>query len=98
LQLIEIYNTINEGAQSFLWAEYKICFIFIALFGTLILVLTSRVSNSSGEGEWKWNIGAYTATSFVIGGLTSILSGYIGEFSVPAHMCGGGTLRGGWQF
>ena len=77
-ELVEIYEIVREGAKSFLWAEYQICFAFIAVFGTLILVLTSRVSNASGEGEWKWNIGAITATSFLVGGLTSILSGYIG--------------------
>lgn len=78
-ELKEIYETIREGAQSFLWAEYQICFIFIAVFGLLILVLTSRVSDEEGNGVWEWNIGALTATSFLVGGLTSILSGYIGE-------------------
>jgi len=77
-ELKEIYEIVRTGAQSFLWAEYQICFIFIACFGLLILVLTSRVSDESGNGTWKWNIGALTALSFLIGGLTSILSGYIG--------------------
>jgi len=77
-ELKEIYETIREGAQSFLWAEYQICFIFIAVFGLIILVLTSRVSDEAGNGVWEWNIGALTATSFLVGGLTSILSGYIG--------------------
>lgn len=78
-ELKEIYETIREGAQSFLWAEYQICFAFIAVFGLLILVLTSRVSDEEGNGVWEWNIGALTATSFLVGGLTSILSGYIGK-------------------
>jgi hypothetical protein len=78
-ELISIYETVRKGAQSFLWAEYQICFIFIAGFGLLILVLTSRVSDEEGNGVWKWNIGAITALSFVVGGLTSILSGYIGK-------------------
>jgi len=82
-ELKEIYEIIREGAQSFLWAEYQICFIFIVAFGTLILVLTSRVSNAAGEGKWQWNIGALTALSFVVGGLTSILSGYIGKTLFP---------------
>ena len=77
-ELKEIYEIIREGAQSFLWAEYQICFIFIAVFGLLVLVLTSRVSDEDGNGTWKWNIGALTAVSFLVGGLTSILSGYIG--------------------
>jgi Na+/H+-translocating membrane pyrophosphatase len=88
-ELKEIYETIREGAQSFLWAEYQICFIFIAVFGLLILVLTSRVSDAEGNGVWEWNIGALTATSFLVGGLTSILSGYIGEVANmrPAPAC-----------
>jgi len=77
-ELKAIYEIVRTGAQSFLWAEYQICFIFIACFGLLILVLTSRVSDESGNGTWKWNIGALTALSFLVGGLTSILSGYIG--------------------
>ena len=31
-----IYETIREGAQAFLWAEYKICFMFIFAFGLLV--------------------------------------------------------------
>jgi inorganic pyrophosphatase len=77
-ELKTIYSTIQEGAQAFLWAEYQICFIFIAGFGLLILVLVSHTTDADGESVWKWNIGALTATSFVVGGLTSILSGYIG--------------------
>lgn len=29
-ELFNIYQTIQEGASAFLWAEYQICFIFIA--------------------------------------------------------------------
>ena len=101
-ELKEIYETIREGAQSFLWAEYQICFIFIAVFGLIILVLTSRVSDEAGNGVWEWNIGALTATSFLVGGLTSILSGYIGKEALKGlgHACahaaagGGRSLRG----
>ena len=74
-----IYEIVQKGAQSFLWAEYKICFIFIVAFGTLTFFLTSRVADADGHGQWEWKIGALTTLSFVVGGLTSILSGYIGE-------------------
>jgi len=77
-ELKAIYEVIREGAKSFLWAEYKICFIFLAGFGFLVLVLTSHVSDEAGKGVWKWNIGSKTAFSFLVGGGTSILSGYIG--------------------
>ena len=29
-ELVVIYETIQEGAKAFLWAEYQICFLFIA--------------------------------------------------------------------
>jgi inorganic pyrophosphatase len=77
-ELKAIYEVIREGAKSFLWAEYRICFIFLAGFGFLVLVLTSHVSDEAGKGVWKWNIGSKTAFSFLVGGGTSILSGYIG--------------------
>lgn len=72
-RLVEIYNAIREGADSFLFAEYKLCGIFIIIFGVLVLVLTSRV-----DGDWKWDSGAFTALSFAMGGVTSIISGYVG--------------------
>ncbi|KAJ1481756.1 pyrophosphate-energised proton pump, partial [Baffinella frigidus] len=72
-----IYETIREGAKSFLWAEYQFCFVFIVVFGAIVLVLVSHTTEN-GEAVWKWDIGALTCLSFVVGGLTSILSGYIG--------------------
>ena len=68
-----IYETIREGAQAFLWAEYKICFLFIFVFGIIVLVL---VAHPWAEAAWKE--GLLTAVSFAVGGLTSIISGYIG--------------------
>eukprot|EP00286_Rhodomonas_abbreviata_P016695 CAMPEP_0181342352 /NCGR_PEP_ID=MMETSP1101-20121128/30949_1 /TAXON_ID=46948 /ORGANISM="Rhodomonas abbreviata, Strain Caron Lab Isolate" /LENGTH=1009 /DNA_ID=CAMNT_0023453793 /DNA_START=18 /DNA_END=3043 /DNA_ORIENTATION=- len=76
-ELLVIYNTIQEGARAFLWAEYQICAIFIVVFGLLVFVLVSHTVEN-GEAMWKWDVGALTALSFVVGGLTSILSGFIG--------------------
>jgi H+-translocating diphosphatase len=75
MELRDIYNTIRIGAKAFLWAEYKICFLFIFTFGLVILFLVSHVG---GENPWDWQAGGLTALSFVVGGLTSIISGYIG--------------------
>jgi len=72
-RLVEIYDAIREGADSFLFAEYRICMIFIVAFGTVVFFLTSSVN-----GEWKWGRGGLTALAFVIGALTSIVSGYLG--------------------
>ncbi len=68
-----IYETIRDGAKAFLWAEYKICFAFIVVFGLIVLFLVSHFWDSP-----DWQSGVLTAVSFVVGGLTSIISGYIG--------------------
>lgn len=75
-KLYEIYCSIQEGAQAFLFAEYTLCLAFIAVFGVIILVLTSYVNLP--DKTWDFTFGALTATSFAVGGLTSIISGYIG--------------------
>jgi inorganic pyrophosphatase len=69
-----IYETIRDGAKAFLWAEYKICFLFIVLFGLLVLIMVAH----PWAAEAKWTEGILTAVSFAVGGLTSIVSGYIG--------------------
>ena len=69
-----IYETIRDGAKAFLWAEYKICFIFIAVFGVIVLVLVAQPWAPTA----MWTEGALTAISFAVGGFTSIFSGYIG--------------------
>ena len=71
-RLEEIYNAIVEGAESFLRAEYQVCFIFIALFSIVILVLVSW-----GTG-WDAARGFFTAISFLLGAVTSMASGYLG--------------------
>jgi len=68
--LIEIYEAIRVGAQAFLWAEYKICAIFCLGFVSVIIGLVSWGQNPQA--------GALTGLAFVVGALTSIISGYIG--------------------
>jgi len=75
-ELEAIYETIRAGARAFLWAEYQICFIFIAGFAVVIFALVSHTN--VGTGGWDFDAGGLTAVSFVVGGLTSILSGFIG--------------------
>jgi H(+)-translocating pyrophosphatase len=72
IRLVEIYESIREGADSFLRAEYRICAIFILGFGALVFVLTAHGKT------WNWTVGALTAISFAAGALTSMFSGYIG--------------------
>lgn len=71
-RLQEIYEAIYEGAESFLKAEYTVCFWFITAFALLILVLVSW-----GTG-WDAARGCFTALSFLLGALTSMGSGYLG--------------------
>jgi len=96
-ELSYIYELVRKGANAFLMAEYTLCFIFIAVFGLIVLVLTAYVNTSSvdyfnaraADGtkgfvghydgqSFDWSVGALTAISFAVGGLTSILSGWIG--------------------
>eukprot|EP00929_Paragymnodinium_shiwhaense_P040404 TRINITY_DN21100_c0_g2_i1.p1 TRINITY_DN21100_c0_g2~~TRINITY_DN21100_c0_g2_i1.p1 ORF type:complete len:795 (+),score=198.67 TRINITY_DN21100_c0_g2_i1:102-2486(+) len=71
--LVTIYEAIREGADAFLFAEYRICFAFIVIFGLIVFILVSHSSDT-----FHWGVGALTATSFAVGGTTSILSGFIG--------------------
>jgi len=66
-RLKEIYGVIYEGAESFLQAEYRICAWFIAVFSIVILVLVSW-----GTG-WDMARGIFTALSFLLGALTSMV-------------------------
>jgi len=71
-RLTEIYTAIYEGAESFLRAEYYVCFLFITFFSIVVLVLVSW-----GTG-WDAARGIFTAVSFLLGALTSMVSGYLG--------------------
>jgi len=73
-KVFQIYNDIREGAQSFLKAEYTMCAYFIIVFSVIVCVLTAHV----GKGKWDWTVGSLTAGSFVVGGFTSMFSGYLG--------------------
>merc|ERR1712238_7765 len=71
-RLIEIYTAIYEGAESFLRAEYTVCFIFVGFFSIVIFFLVSW-----GTG-WDLTRGLFTVISFILGALTSMVSGYLG--------------------
>ena len=72
VRLNEIYTAIYEGAESFLKAEYTVCFWFVISFAVLIFVLVSW-----GTG-WDMARGSMTAISFLLGAFTSMGSGYLG--------------------
>jgi H+-translocating diphosphatase len=87
-KLINVYEAISEGAAAFLKEEFKYMYIFIILFAGIITILVGSAGNcgkskiidgilQSTDGSC-WIRGGLTAGSFVVGGLTSMLSGYIG--------------------
>ena len=63
-RLEEISSAIRVGAMAFLFREYKVMAVFIAVFAVLIAILVDH--------------GVPTAAAFVAGAATSILAGYIG--------------------
>lgn len=69
-KVAEISDAISTGAKSFLYSEYKILAIFLVVF-SVILLLADGLTNG-------WLVGGFTAISFVVGGVTSIVSGFIG--------------------
>jgi H+-translocating diphosphatase len=69
-KLKEVYEAISVGAEAFLRAEYSVCAIFVVLFAILIFCLIAWGQNASE--------GFLTTLSFVLGAVTSIVSGYIG--------------------
>ena len=71
--LRKIYRDIQGGAQAFLAAEYRMCVVFLVGFGAPMAVL---VSNGSHGFDGK--VGFMTAFAFLAGGVTSMLSGYVG--------------------
>jgi H+-translocating diphosphatase len=68
--LRETYVAISRGAEAFLRAEYSICAIFVAVFSVIIFAFISWSQNAA--------LGFLTTISFILGALTSVISGYIG--------------------
>mmetsp|Transcript_74920 Transcript_74920/g.165752 ORF Transcript_74920/g.165752 Transcript_74920/m.165752 type:complete len:718 (+) Transcript_74920:87-2240(+) len=62
VEMIKISTTIQEGAMSFLMAEYTYMAVYIVLFSIILFFFT----------------GIPTTVAFVVGSITSILCGWIG--------------------
>jgi Na+/H+-translocating membrane pyrophosphatase len=74
-ELIDIGARIEEGAIEFLKAEYLYLTLFCIVFALVIgfTVDLTEMHHASSPSNFP-----YTATAFLIGAGTSILSGYIG--------------------
>merc|ERR1711959_667464 len=77
-KLVEIYGYVRTGAESFLMAQYSLCLMFTVVFSIIVLILTSSVTDDKGAHKWDFGVGGLTATSFAVGAITSIISGYLG--------------------
>jgi len=71
-KLIKIHGAIAKGAMAFLKAEYKYMVYFMAGFALLIAFLIDDPHTADT------NEGIYTAISFLLGCVISIISGFIG--------------------
>jgi inorganic pyrophosphatase len=65
-----VSEKIAEGANAFLMREYSYIFGFMLFFSVVIILVIG--------GRDTWVNGVLTAIAFFVGGLTSLLSGYIG--------------------
>ena len=86
-KVAELQDAIREGANSFLFTEYKYVSVFMILFSGVIFVLLS--SEDGFSSTWTTDAsgvsrapgiynGAFSTLAFLIGAATSILSGYLG--------------------
>jgi len=73
--LASIGAKIADGANSFLYAEYKIMAVFIVVFGILVYAIVDCMGAKAGVGSAYL---PYATLSFVIGAVTSIVCGWMG--------------------
>jgi inorganic pyrophosphatase len=84
----DLVDIISAQAHTFLYEEYKMMAVFIVIFGGLIFYFTGakgKVSftvtdNTGTHYSEDWAFGAFSAFSFVVGAVTSIIAGYIGMY------------------
>lgn len=75
----EIQEAISEGANSFLFTEYKYMGVFMVIMSVVICTLLSIVKPEDGrERSDELRNGIFSTVAFVLGASTSIVSGYLG--------------------
>ncbi|GAX84433.1 hypothetical protein CEUSTIGMA_g11853.t1 [Chlamydomonas eustigma] len=75
----EIQDAISEGAVSFLTTEYKYMGVFMAIMSVVIFSLLSTITPEDGRTKAdELQNGIFSTIAFLLGALTSILSGYLG--------------------
>jgi len=76
-EIATIVDAIAEGAQAFLWKEYSYLAVFVAVFSIIVLVAVGTAPTIGGVKP-SMSDAALTMLAFIIGAVTSIVSGYIG--------------------
>jgi inorganic pyrophosphatase len=80
--VVAISQKVSNGAQTFLFSEYKVLFMFMAAFGAVLyFMLGSSLSNPVGNARAvaaPWTNAFLSLLSFFIGATTSVGAGYIG--------------------
>ncbi|MBI5642204.1 MAG: sodium-translocating pyrophosphatase [Deltaproteobacteria bacterium] len=67
-EMKKIQAAIHEGASAYMARQYKT----VAIVGAVIFILLW------GAGQWSEHFGILTACGFVVGGVASAISGYVG--------------------
>lgn len=74
-----IQEAISEGANSFLFTEYKYLGVFMVIMSVIICTLLSIVKPEEGrQRSDELRNGIFSTLAFVLGAVTSIVSGYLG--------------------
>lgn len=77
-----ISQRVSDGANAFLFAEYRAMLLFLSLFGTLLYFLLGVSLSNPEPGERgadaPWVNAFLSLVSFATGAATSVLSGFIG--------------------
>ncbi|KAL4478399.1 hypothetical protein ABPG74_006634 [Tetrahymena malaccensis] len=68
--ILSIGQKIKDGAKAFLHEEYKFCSIMLAV---MALIVYFAVDSQNENAAWR----PYVAISFLVGGFTSMVCGYI---------------------
>lgn len=68
--ILDIGKKIKTGAKAFLFEEYKFCAIMLVVMALIVFL---AVDSQNNNAAWK----PFVAISFLIGGITSMVCGYI---------------------
>eukprot|EP00271_Cylindrocystis_brebissonii_P010222 TRINITY_DN26351_c0_g1_i1.p1 TRINITY_DN26351_c0_g1~~TRINITY_DN26351_c0_g1_i1.p1 ORF type:complete len:774 (+),score=132.97 TRINITY_DN26351_c0_g1_i1:95-2416(+) len=73
----DIQDAISEGSNSFLFTQYKYLAVFMVGFSAIIFVFLSSSGDEAFSAASMAN-GAFTTIAFLLGAITSIVSGFLG--------------------